>query len=327
MDKIINQLVQKTGLFITALLGIFLVLGVAVIIGMRSEVSTIINNIFSGTIKLIELVEFLTKIWERFLQLLKEALLFVSPALAALTGLFGYVTLLALYKYIGVRASVTLLTVVLTVFLALVPLIIWPPKEQEQPISSLPGSFWDVWRSKMSLYLLNAYELMLFAFFLTLDWEKPFFLPSSLWGDIKANLGSLDLMVRGFNYHDAFIFTLWLAGLAVLLEVFRQLLKVVLRAVRMQSTSRTASTASRLESFRECLKISFNDNLDDLVRFVGYTTLVIAVFFLFPRLKLLSLVVFSATTLLWDAFHPHRFFVERKNKDMLSLAAEKILNR
>lgn len=325
MNLFLEQLVRKTGIFLIALLAIFILLGVAVIIGMRSEVGLIIDHLFAGTIKLIEIVELLAKTWSRFLQLLKDLLVLISPAIAGVTGLIGYVILLTLYKYVGTQGSVTLLTVGLTALLSLLPLIVWQPHLHKDSFHA--QTFWVEWRSKMSLYLLNAYEIMLFVFFLTLDWREPFFLPKSLWGHVEATLGGVDLMIRGFNFHETFIFTLWLAGIAVLLAVLRQIFRIVLRALRMQKVLNGRGAAAHLESFRDRLKISLNESSDEIVQFVGYTTLVLLVFFMFPRLKLLSLVVFSATTLLWDIFHPDRFFIERKNKDLLTLAAEKILNR
>ncbi|MFH1896399.1 MAG: hypothetical protein ABH814_02935, partial [bacterium] len=224
--------------------------------------------------------------------------------------------------------DLTLITVGLTMVLAIAPAILWPLKKERAGATDPAQPFLSQWGAKMSLYLLNVYELTLFAFFLTLDWERPVFLPQSLWGNLRASLGDINLMTRGFNYHDAFSFTLWLAGLAVFVETIRQVVRIVVRAQKLQEVSYGGGSTrieAKIAGFRERLGISFNSSLDDLVRFLGYTTLVVLVFFLFPRLKLLSLVVFSFTTLVWDLLHQERFLVERESKDILSLVADRII--
>ena len=63
---------------------------------------------------------------------------------------------------------------------------------------------------------------------------------------------------------------------------------------------------------------TFKDNLDDLTKFVGYTTAIILVFLFFPRLKLVSLLVFNLTNLAWDIAFPKRAVKPIRSEDLLS---------
>ena len=61
---------------------VFFTLGILVIIGMRKEVSRILDILLEGSLTIIDFIEFVKNLWKRFIQLLKEFILFAAPFLA-----------------------------------------------------------------------------------------------------------------------------------------------------------------------------------------------------------------------------------------------------
>lgn len=308
-----ETIVQKTSLFLTGSFLFFTLLGVLVLVGLRAEVGRLLRGLFEGTLRIIDVVDIFRRVVERLTSLLKSLLNFLSPTIALGLATVAYYYLMLLYKTVGRNHDVTVLTVVLTVLLVSV-LSLFGGFSGGQSESM---GFWKAWFKNMHIYLFNSLEIMVFIFFLTVDWETPFFLSSDLWGPVSARVGNFDLMERGVNIRSGAFFTLWLAGLAVVLEVLRRFLRILAGAVSRYRKVFYVS-GGRLFRFKRALVTSFNDNLDSIVKFLGFTTVVTLAFFLFPRLKLLSLVLFSLTSLVWDILLPRRMAASVSGEDFFS---------
>lgn len=301
---------------------LFVILGFLVIIGFGKEVKYFLTTTFHGIMQVFLIAKVLRNIYRWIIKLLQRIMFFLSPFIAAAIAMFVYYLLMYLYKYVGLSHDVTGLTVLLTILLT-VAIRLFPRVSSD----SKEKTFWTLWFEKTSRILFDFFELMVFVFFITLDWVNVPFLPPRLWVEITAYLSEYDLMIRGVNFHYSFFFTIWLAGFAFFAEFIRQAFKIIHRSRYYYVTLKTSQPfKSRLDLFEEAVSESFYYSLADLVTFFGYTTVVTVTFFLFPRLKLLSLIFFSLTSLAMDIIRPAHVPVGTPPQDLLTRIIIKTLN-
>ena len=74
---------------------------------------------------------------------------------------------------------------------------------------------------------------------------------------------------------------------------------------------------------KEAIRQSFNESKNDLIKFVTFNTVLFAVFLLFPRLKILTLAVASATNLILDIAIMSRLTAS-KGQDLISRSLAKL---
>src|SRR3989344_357427 len=174
--------------------GIFLVLGILVILGMRREVSRVLDVMLEGSLTIIDAIDFLKNVYYRFIQVLKEFIYFITPVFAGIIALAVYFLLLVLYKSVGAQNDVTILTAVLAaVLVAAVGILNRMQKKSDVP------SWGDLVRERFRQYFADSFEVVIFLFFLTMDSTRLGFLPADLNVPLEAHLGTLDLMVSGFD--------------------------------------------------------------------------------------------------------------------------------
>lgn len=302
---------------------IFVVLGFLVLIGFGKEVKTVLTSVFHGAMQLFLIAKILRNIYRAIVKFLQRLMFFLSPFISAAIAIGAYMFLMYLYKYVGLTNNIAGLTIFLTIILTII--IKSFPKGSKGNISE--RTFWDLWFEKTSRILFDFFEIMVFVFFITLDWVQVPFLPQKLWIHLVAYMAEYDLMIRGLNFHFDFFFTLWLAGFAFFAEFIRQAFKIIHRARYYYITLRsTHPFKSRLDLFEQSVSESFYYSLADLVTFFGYTTVVMITFFLFPRLKLLSLIFFSLASLAMDIFKPSHTPVGEEPQDFLTRVVIKSLN-
>ncbi len=301
---------------------LFVILGFLVIIGFGKEVKSFLTTTFHGIMQLFLIAKVLRNIYRWIIKILQRLMFFLSPFISAAIVLYVYYLLMYLYKFVGLSRDVTGLTVALTILLT-VAIRLFPRMSSD----SAEKTFWALWFEKTARILFDFFELMVFVFFITLDWVKVPFLPSNLWVLIAAHISEYDLMIRGVNFHYSFFFTIWLAGFAFFAEFIRQAFKIIHRSRYYYVTLKVSQPfKSRLDLFEEAVSESFYYSLADLVTFFGYTTVVTVTFFLFPRLKLLSLIFFSLTSLAMDIIKPVYVPVGTPPQDLLTRVIIRTLN-
>ncbi len=305
-------------IIITASVVVFFVLGILVIFGMRKEASRILDILLEGSLTFIDFLEFLKNVWKRFVEMLKEFLLFAAPIFAYVTDFLIYVLLLYVYKTVGKDHDVTLMTIIIS-FVAITGFgLLNKPKNEDTMELTWKGQFGNRFRSG----LVDGSEVILFVFFLTMDSTHLFFLPNDLNIPLKAEFGSYDLMIRSFVYNNHLKITGVLIIISVCIEVLRNLLRIYAHARRHYAELSAVNTPeegkkSTIELLKDSIRKSFNDSKDDLIRFVTFNTVLFAVFLLFPRLKLLTLVVASITNFTLDIFMRSRL-TAKKGRDLIS---------
>ncbi|HSX39783.1 MAG TPA: hypothetical protein VLI92_04325 [Candidatus Saccharimonadales bacterium] len=299
---------------------IFLFLGTLVIIGMKSEVSRILDFLLEGSLTVIDFIDFLREVIHNFIETVKEFILFAVPVFSVLAAFLVYMLLLYVYKTVGSQNDVTWFTVVITFTLIfLVGVLNRPVLQDENEVKS-----WIKQVGERFKFVFNdSLEVVIFIFFLTLDSTNLFFLPDKLNVPLHAMLGDYDLMKRGFTLNNHLRTTVILIVLAIVIEIVRNVLRVVVGAFiyyrqgQMQRVTQGLNIRG-LDIFKESIRKSFFDLKNDLLRFITFTTFLIFVFLLFPRLKLLAVAVTSLTFLLLDFVFPERFSVHKKSTDLVS---------
>lgn len=305
-------------IFLFSVVAIFFVLGFLVIFGLKGDVSRILDVFLEGSLTLIDFIDFLKKIYHKFIQILQEFVLFFTPATAYLISFFVYVLLIILYKEVGKEYDVTLLTVFLSITLVgLVGYLNTINKPDLSKTGTLVKAK-NVFKTKIS----DAFEIVLFIFFLTMDATNVFFLPKDLRIPIFAGIGDYDLMKRGFTVTDHFKITLNLIIIAITVDIFRNILKIVIIAMKYYKTGYD-NEVNRSSNIKLAIRKSFGDAKDDLVKFITFTTVLVGVFLLFPRLKLLAMALASVTNLSLDVILPERLTTKRGN-DLFSRILTKL---
>jgi len=321
---------------------VFVFLGVLVIIGLKKEANQLLDVLLEGSLTLVDFINLLKEIWKRFLVLLKEFLIYAAPIFAYLVNFVFYLVLMFLFKSVGKSHDVTVLTFVLTIFLVIAVSLINRPGKKSSDNGSLPWVL--VFKQRFRDGFSDGMEILLFLFFLTMDTKNLFFLPQDLRVAIHARLGEYDLMVRGFVYSDHLRTTLNLIIIAIFTEIIRNVIRIVAAAVIYYKKDNAISDinlnlatdetielpgpapiehVSVSEKLKTAIRKSFTEIKDDFIIFVTYTTFLLFVFLLFPRLKLLTLAIASATSLVLDLFMPSRVKPEPKT-DLIARVLKKI---
>lgn len=303
---------------------VFIFVGVMIIIGLRKEASSLLDILLEGSLTLVDFIDFFKELYKRFLITLKEFIIYSAPFYGYIINLFIYIALIFLYKYIGKDYDVTALTFILTISLITIVSILNKNQKSNSNSGEIPWVM--VFKQKFREGFSDGIEVMVFIFFITMDVEKLFFLPESLHIHLKATLGDFDLMTRGFVFDSHFRTTLTLIIIATTVEIFRNVLRIIAAALIYYRTD----TVDNLETLnfsarvKKSIRKSFIEIKDELVIFVTYTTFLLFVFILFPRLKLLTLAIASVTSLVLDIIMPSRLKPEPKN-DLIARTLIKVL--
>lgn len=306
-----------------ALVIIFFSLGFLVILGMKKEASRILDILLEGSLTIVDFVHFVKEVWRRFIALLKDFLVFAAPIFAYICGFIIYVLVMLLYKNVGRRYDVTAMTIILSFFMVLIFGFIAKPDKVVREIKTWRDSF----KVRFKLGFIDGLEVVLFVFFLTMDSTNLFFLPAELNVQLHARLGVYDLMVRGIEYKDHFRFTLNVVTIAIGLEILRNAIRIVVLSRDHYRKLLLITYENAKPGFvalvKNALRITFKESRDDLIKFITYTTVLVLVFLLFPKLKLITLVVAGIANLILDLLITDRMKI-RKNVDLISRLLGKI---
>jgi hypothetical protein len=295
---------------------IFFVLGILVIVGMRAEAGRVLDAFLEGSLKIIDFLELVRSLWHKFVDLLKEFLLFAAPFFAYVLALIVYILLLIIYKSVGRAHDVTVLTIVLTSISLFAFGIISKPRKEEDD---------QMWRKQffkgLRMGFIDGFEVVLFIFFLTMDSTNVFFLPADLNVPIKAMWKDYDLMVRSYVYTDHMRITLNLILATIIIEIVRNLLRVffVARQYYLEYIHSVLAEESKsvLDIIKNSIRKSFGDSKDDLTKFITLNTVLFAVFLFFPRLKLMTLFIASCANFIMDLIIRTRL-TSKKSTDLIS---------
>jgi hypothetical protein len=293
---------------------LFFALGVLTVIGMRKEVSQILDVLLEGSLSIIDFLHFLREVWKRFVELLQEFMVYAASIFAYLLCTIVYILLLLLYKAVGTTYDVTLLSVILTVALVAGFGILNKPAAVVVEVNNWKSRF----KRNFKQGFVDGAEIILFVFFLTMDSTNLFFIPEELNVLLRAKIGTHDLMVRSIETSVDFRFTLNLIILAISTEVFRNIMRIIAMARFYYRQEVAINTEDRLvEILKKSIRKSFGDQKDDSIRLITFTTVLFFVFMFFPKLKLLTLALASATNLILDFFIRERL-THKKGTDLIS---------
>jgi hypothetical protein len=299
-----SMFVIVINIFWLILLGIvllFLLLGLLVLVGMRSEVNGILSIMLEGSLSILDLAAFI-----RFAGLV-------------------YFGLLYLYKYVGKTTDVTLLTAALASgMLALVAILNRNRREGEEE----PRRWRDKFLKKFRDLFGDAIEVVIFIFFLTMDSTNLFFLPKELNVPLHAEFQGYDLMTRSFIIDENIKITTTLIIVTIAIEIVRFTLRLVIGGVEIYNIVKKqldaeGKTYKGIDLIKYSIRESFKANGDDIMKFIAFTTVLILVFLLFPRLKLFAMMVASITAIVLDFAIPQRLKIKRQ-EDLISKIITKV---
>ncbi len=283
---------------------IFFLIGLLVIMGLRSQALNLMDEVVDNSLGFFDaaklvwkaLYQVMVESFEIFESILRKLLPFITFGLA----LIIYFGLMYLYKSVAASgAEVTFLTIVLTVVLVGISGALHPGTEHIKDANE--RSF----NEQFSHYFRDSFEIVLFVFFMTMDSTNLFFLPERLNVELHASLGQYNLMTRGLSIDDTIGFTINLIIATVAVELIRKALSVFAKASKYLSHYRKQANLKR-SAISLAMRQSFRDNSDEMIRFVTFTVILILVFLIFPRLKLLAMLVASLTSLGVDLVMPNR---------------------
>lgn len=299
-----------------AVVAIFLVLGVLVVIGLRKEASRILDILLEGSLSLIDIIEFLKILYRRFVDMLKEFMLYITPVLAYIFAAIIYIGLLVVFKTIGRSYDVTLFTIIITIILVTTVALLNRKKTDVDLALTYGQKIGAIFKRSF----VDSFEVVLLVFFLTIDSTKLFFLPESLNVKIMSSFQGYNLMLRGFTTANRLNWTINIVAVAIISEIIRYAMRIVALARKF---SATLEEPRRVQRIKLGVRMAFNNAKNDIVRFITFTTVLFSVFLIFPRLKLLSLAITSLTNLLMDIFFPERLTISR-GTDLLSRVIDKV---
>lgn len=301
---------------------IFIGLGTLTLLGLRKEVTHTLELMVEGSLSILDFISFLKKIINQFLSKLKQFLLFIAPTISFSLAFLIYLGMLILYKYVGRDYDVTLLTIVLTVVSVVAASYLTRPKEVQETSLMWIQEF----LKKISESFADSFEVVIFIFFLTMDSHNLFFLPKALNVPISAEVGGYNLMVRGFSTNEVLI-TVSIVIIAIFLEIIRNVMRITTTTVtqynQLIKQPEYFSRYGRAELIKISVRDSFNEAKDDLVKFIAFTTVLLGVFLLFPRLKLVAMATASFAALVMDVALPSRM-TAKKGNDLISRIFDKI---
>jgi hypothetical protein len=298
---------------------IFLVLGILVIVGLKDEVSSFLDVVLEGSLTILDAIEFIKKLYHQFIAVLKDFIYFITPIFAVWIAAILYLFILVLYKGVGRENDVTLMTAIITIAMVVAVGVLNRPGKE----SSMVTSWFQSVRQRFKNFFSDAFEVVIFVFFLTMDSVNLFFLPKELNVPLRAQVGKYDLMLRGANATNQLTVTVVLVTVAISLEIIRNIIRIV--AMAFNYYAKLPKSDNRNHRIKEAIRMSFGDAKDDLVKFITFTTVLILVFLIFPRLKLFAMVITSLTGLFLDFFIPGRLKM-REGTDLLSRILNRIFN-
>lgn len=297
---------------------VFFALGLLVVIGLKKEASRLLEVLFEGSLTIIDLIEFIRLSIRKFVSLLRDFLLFIAPFLAFISALFIYVLFILVYKLVGRTYDVTLLTIVLTfIFVSAIGIL----NSSDRNLTKVDWA--AKFTKKFHNYFSDFLEVVLFVFFLTMDSTHLFFLPQNLNIEIRAQVGTYDLMKRSFMVNDHLKITLNIIIAGILTEIIRNIIRLLVLSIKEYKARRLQSTERSAVVFKESIRFSFNQSKDDILKFITFTTILISGFLVFPRLKLLTIAVGSLTSLILDLMFSKRLS-SVKGGDLISRIIVKV---
>lgn len=327
---IVGMVIRAGTTIVFLIFALFIVLGIFIIFGLRKEAQTLLSLLFEGGVKYIDIAEHVSTLWERCVVLIKEMILAISPLLAVFLAILFYYLIMFSFRAIGVRSDITLFTIILTVILASITALLGQVSVNG---TSNDTSFNAEFRKRFGRYFIDGVEIAVLVIFLTIDVEKLFFLPASLHGSIEAHAFGVDFMQRGFQ-SDAFPYTVKIAGVAVCIEIIRKIYRIItsgrfhyqrlkteveIRGIPIRTIQQT------FEIIRHAARRAFKDSIDDMTKFLGFTTILVVAFFFFPVLKMLSLMCFNLANLSWDIIFSNRLTNNSSSEDLFSRILVKVL--
>ncbi len=255
----------------------FLTLGVLVVLGMKKEVSEILDIILEGGLTFLDAIAFLKKVWERFKAMVREFLVFASPVFAYIFAFIIYILVLILYKTVGRSYDVTFMTIALTFGLIFFVGVLNRPN---RPPSRIKIQWIRTFFKRFHRGFVDGLEVVLFIFFLTMDSTNLFFLPKELNTLLHAQWGEYDLMLRGFDLSISGKTTITLIIVTISLEIFRNILRIIavarkhfrflLEKEKEEQISRTAHERIKLG-----ISKAFFEAKDDLMKFITFNTILL----------------------------------------------------
>jgi len=297
---------------------VFLLLGLLVILGMKKEARQLIEAFMEGSFAVIDGARFIKLVVVEFLNMIKQFISFLSPIVGSALAIWLYFLILLLYKWVGSQYDVTAMTVILTAFLIAFNALLNKSRQNSHQTNSWQKQV----LAKFHSYFRDTFEIMIFIFFLTMDATFFFFLPPSLNVPLRAEVGSYDLMKRGFTIDSHLRITLNLIMIAVVIEVIRNVIRLILTSIKIFKAETRPMSSSALIKYS--IRKSISQNNDHLLKFVTYTTVFSLIFLLFPRLKLLAMSVTSLTNFAMDLLMPSRLKEQNKHDDIVSRLLAKV---
>lgn len=303
----------------------FFVLGILVVFGMRKEVSRALDILLEGSLTILDFIQLIRELWAEFISTLKEFLVFVAPVFSYIFALILYLLVLMLYKWVGRENDVTYMTVIITFVMIFLVGVMNRPTDVVPDLSGWINRF----KKNFQEAFIDGTEVVLFIFFLTMDSSDLFFLPAEYNIPLHAELFGVDLMTRSFVFTDHLQFTTTLIIIAISIEIFRNILRIIAVArkyyVQNYISLSDKSSGSLMGLLKDSIRQSFYELKDDVVRFITFTTVLFFVFMFFPRLKLMTLVIASFSSLVLDIIFVKRLTAS-KGKDLISRILSKLFN-
>lgn len=292
----------------------FLLLGILIMIGLKEEVKKIIGVFVEGTLSIVDLINFFKKVIVFIIDSLKLLVFYLAPIIAYGIALAIYYGVIYFYKWVGKSYDVTYLTVGLTVILVLFTGLL----NKRGKETGEPETWFTMIRKRFKHAFTDGIEISLFVFFLTMDSTQLFFLPKELNVPLRAEFLGIDLMPRGWEVGNNIRITFNIVIAAIVLEIVRFLIKIVAggyefyRNIKLYLGDQYKKVKT-VGQIKWVLRQSFQANMDDIIKFITYTTFLIAVFLAFPRLKLVAMAVTSITSLVLDLLIKERLAIRRGN--------------
>lgn len=306
---------------------IFIIVGILTVIGRKSEASQVIDLVIQGSVTAIDFLDLIKLLIETFIEMLKKTILLAMPYAAFFSATVVYLAILVFYKDFGKTQDVALMTIVVTMFVTVITGFLTRTRPQRAIPKTSRAEFVQKVKETFSKHFIDAFEISIFALFLTIDSTHLFFLPKELNTDLVAQLRGYDMMVRGYSTYQLRI-TLKLVMIGLVLEFLRNAARLLSEATyyykNMDKFMPEAINGSTSDIAKALIRVTVSRSKDEIMRFTAFTTFMMIVFLLFPRLKLVALVTASATNLLLDILIPSRLTF-RKSDDLINRTFNRLL--
>ncbi len=313
-------------LLLTIITITFLILGTLTILGKKQEAGKIIDLVLKGSITVIDITSFLKTLVEEFKKIVKMVVVLIIPYLSLVLAFILYLVILYGYKYIGKTNDVFIPTLGLSIGLTLIIGILNRPKKISDQVTTWIQDALKLFNRSF----IDSLEIFVFILFLTIDSTKLFFLPQHLNIPLHSKIGGYDLMTRSIVFTDHASITFMLIGAGILLELTRNILRLFVTTIIYYKNPDKfipeAKGQGRAGLFKGALKKTVADAKDEILYFSAFTTFMMIVFLLFPRLKLIALIGVSAGNLIIDLVFPQRLTMKKPKgqEDIISRTFDRI---